>query len=143
VAGETVTLSEDDVLVQTESRGGTAVASDKGVTVAVDTELTPALVQEGYARDVVRQVNNMRKDAGLEISDRIELSYQGANGNVAAAMSNFADYVQQETLTVNLQVGPMTNPLYSQTVTIGDQDVTLQLRKALPPKPHRRGEATG
>jgi isoleucyl-tRNA synthetase len=130
VAGEMVTLSEDDVLVQTESRGGTAVASDKGVTVAVDTELTPALVQEGYARDVVRQVNNMRKDAGLEISDRIELNYQGANGDVAAALSNFADYVQQETLTVNLQVGPMTNPLYTQTVTIGDQDVTLQLRKA-------------
>ncbi len=130
VAGETVTLGEDDVLVQTESRGGTAVASDKGVTVAVDTELTPALVQEGYARDVVRQVNNMRKDAGLEISDRIELSYQGANGDVAAALSNFADYVQQETLTVNLQAGPMTNPLYTQTVAIGDQDVTLQLRKA-------------
>jgi isoleucyl-tRNA synthetase len=130
VAGETVTLGEDDVLVQTESRGGTAVASDKGVTVAVDTELTPALVQEGYARDVVRQVNNMRKDAGLEISDRIELSYQGAAGDVAAALSNFADYVQQETLTVNLQPGPMTNPLYTQTVAIGDQDVTLQLRKA-------------
>jgi len=45
----------------------TAVASDKGVTVAVDTELSPELVQEGYGRDIVRQVNNMRKDAGLEI----------------------------------------------------------------------------
>lgn len=130
VAGETVTLGNEDVLVQTESRGGTAVASDKGVTVAVDTELTPALVQEGFARDVVRQVNNMRKDAGLEISDRIELSYQGANGDVAAALTNFADFVQQETLTVHLQSGPMPDALYSQTVTIGDQDVTLQLRKA-------------
>ncbi|MCB8926336.1 MAG: hypothetical protein H6652_12005 [Ardenticatenaceae bacterium] len=130
VAGETVSLGDEDVLVQTESRGGTAVASDKGVTVAVDTELTPALVQEGYARDVVRQVNNMRKDAGLEISDRIELSYQGAAGDVAAALTNFADYVQQETLTVNLQSGPMPDALYTQTVSIGDQDVTLQLRKA-------------
>jgi isoleucyl-tRNA synthetase len=54
-------LTAVDVLVQTESRGGLAVASDKGVTVAVDTDLTPELVQEGYARDVVRQVNNMRK----------------------------------------------------------------------------------
>ncbi|WP_420630715.1 isoleucine--tRNA ligase [Candidatus Leptofilum sp.] len=130
VAGEMVSLDDEDVLVQTESRGGTAVASDKGVTVAVDTELTPALVQEGYARDVVRQVNNMRKDAGLEISDRIALSYQGASSDVAAALTNFAEYVQQETLTVNLQSGPMSDALYSQTVSIGDQDVTLELRKA-------------
>jgi isoleucyl-tRNA synthetase len=130
VAGETVTLAEDDVLVQTESRGGLAVASDKGVTVAVDTELTPVLVQEGFARDVVRQVNNMRKDAGLEISDRIELSYQGAAGDVAAALTSFAEYVQQETLTVNLQSGSLIDARYTQTVSIGDQDVTLQLRKA-------------
>ncbi len=130
VAGETVSLSDEDVLVQTESRGGLAVASDKGVTVAVDTELTPALVQEGYARDVVRQVNNMRKDAGLEISDRITLGYQGAAGDVAAALTRFAEYVQQETLTVSLLAGSLPDVLYSQTITIGDQDVTLQLRKA-------------
>ncbi len=86
--------------------GELAVASDKEVTVAVDTELTPALVQEGYARDVVRQVNNMRKDAGLEISDRIVLSYQGASGDAAAAPTNFAEFVQQETLTVTLRNPP-------------------------------------
>ncbi|GJM42597.1 MAG: hypothetical protein DHS20C20_28790 [Ardenticatenaceae bacterium] len=130
VAGETVYLGDEDVLVQTESRGGLAVASDKGVTVAVDTELTPVLVQEGFARDVVRQVNNMRKDAGLEISDRIELGYQGATDDVAAALISFAEYVQQETLTVSLLTGPMAEALYSQTVSIGDQDVTLHLRKA-------------
>ncbi|MCA9982252.1 MAG: class I tRNA ligase family protein, partial [Anaerolineales bacterium] len=71
VNGETVTLTEEDVLVQTEAQGETAVASERGVTVAVDTHLTPELVQEGYARDLVRYVNNMRKEAGLEISDRI------------------------------------------------------------------------
>ena len=129
VAGETISLGEEDVLVQTESRGGLAVASDKGVTVAVDTELTPALLQEGFARDVVRQVNNMRKDAGLEISDRIELGYQGATGDVAAALTGFAEYLQQETLSVSLLAGPMADPLMSETVSIGDQDVTLHLRK--------------
>ena len=75
VDGEPVSLTNEDVLVQTESRGGLAVASDKGVTVAVDTELTPELIQEGYARDLVRAINNMRKEAGLEISDRIDLAY--------------------------------------------------------------------
>ena len=129
VAGEMVSLSGEDVLVQTESRGGTAVASDKGVTVAVDTELTPALVQEGYARDVVRHVNNMRKDAGLDISDRIELAYQGANGDVAAALSGFAEYIQQETLALSLQEGSVANVLYTQAVSIGGQEITLQLCK--------------
>jgi isoleucyl-tRNA synthetase len=76
LAGKWCRFTGEDVLVQTESKGGTAVASDKGVTVAVDTHLTPELVQEGYARDMVRQVNSARKDAGLEISDRIELTYQ-------------------------------------------------------------------
>ncbi|MCB9422664.1 MAG: isoleucine--tRNA ligase [Ardenticatenaceae bacterium] len=129
VDGETVSLTDEDVLVQTESRGGLAVASDKGVTVAVDTELTPELVQEGYARDLVRTINNMRKDAGLEISDRIDLAYKTA-GDVAAALVNFADYVKQETLTVNLAAGDLDGALYEETTTVGDETVTLALRKA-------------
>ncbi len=127
--GEEVVLSEDEVLVQTESRGGLAVASEKGVTVAVDTTLTPELVQEGYARDLVRAVNNMRKEAGLEIADRIELAY-AATGDVAAAMANFGDYVKQETLAISLVAGSLPNATYVQTVSVGGQDVELALRKA-------------
>ncbi len=126
--GEIFGLSGEDVLVQTESRGGLAVASDKGVTVAVDTELTPALVQEGYARDLVRMINNMRKEAGLDISDRIELAYQ-ADGDVAAAMAGFADYIQQETLTLSLVAGAMNAPFYEEEVSVGDEMVGLALRK--------------
>ncbi|MCA9934503.1 MAG: isoleucine--tRNA ligase, partial [Anaerolineales bacterium] len=129
VDGATVELGGDDVLVQTESRGGLAVASDKGVTVAVDTALTPELVQEGYARDLVRAINNMRKEAGLEISDRIELGYT-AVGDVAAALQNFADYVKQETLTRTLSEGLLADALFQQTVPVGDQEVRLALRKA-------------
>jgi isoleucyl-tRNA synthetase len=87
------------------------------------------LVQEGYARDIVRQVNNARKDAGLEISDRIELTYQ-ADGEVAAAFTNFADFIQQETLALSLTAGLLANPLYMETVKVGDQAVVLSLRKA-------------
>jgi isoleucyl-tRNA synthetase len=129
VAGEAVELTGEDVLVQTESKGGTAVASDKGVTVAVDTELSPELIQEGYARDIVRQVNNGRKDAGLEISDRIDLGYE-AEGEVAAAFAGFADFIRQETLTLSLEAGSLKDPIYMETVKIGDQEVVLALRKA-------------
>jgi isoleucyl-tRNA synthetase len=129
VGDETVSLNDEEVLVQTESRGGLAVASDKGVTVAVDVNLTPELVQEGYARDLVRAINTMRKDAGLEISDRIELGYE-ATGEVAEALLSFAEYVQGETLTAVLHSTPLANPQFSQTVKVGDSDVALSLQKA-------------
>ena len=128
VNGETYSLDGDDVLVQTESRGGLAVASDKGVTVAVDTDLTPALLREGYARDLVRAINTMRKDAGLDISDRIDLAYE-AGGEVDAAFTEFADYIQQETLAVGLAPGTMADPTFSSTVDVGGDEVMLALRK--------------
>jgi len=134
VNGRKVTLNDEEVVVQTESRGGLAVASDKGVTVAVDIELTSLLVQEGYARDLVRAINNLRKEAGLEISDRIELTYQ-AGGEAAAALENFADYVKQETLAVSLATSEMDGAAVDhtqQTLTIGDQEVVVRFRKASP-----------
>ncbi|MCL4266279.1 MAG: class I tRNA ligase family protein [Anaerolineae bacterium] len=127
--GQLVELTAEDVIVQTESRGGTAVASDKGVTVAVDTAITPELLQEGYARDIIRQVNEMRKKAGLEISDRIELAY-GATDEVAAAFAHFADLIAQETLAVALVAGRLESTLYDTAVTVGNQEVRLALRKA-------------
>jgi isoleucyl-tRNA synthetase len=129
VDGDTITLTADELLIQTESRGGLAVASDKGVTVAVDTELTEALLQEGFARDLVRTINNMRKEAGLEISDRIDLSFQ-AQGNAAAALANFGDYVRQETLAVTLSAGELGDGAYREETVIGDEPVVLTLRRA-------------
>ncbi len=85
-------------------------------------------MQEGYARDIVRQVNNMRKDAGLEISDRIDLAYQ-AEDDVAAAFTSFANYIQQETLSLSLSAGSLDSPIYMETVKVGDQEVVLALRK--------------
>jgi isoleucyl-tRNA synthetase len=130
VDGQLVQLAGEDVMVQTESLGGTAVASDKGVTVAVDTTITPELLQEGYARDIIRHVNNMRKDAGLEISDRIELAY-GAAGDVAATFAHFGDYIAQETLATSLVAGRLADTLYDTAVAVGGQNVTLALRKVV------------
>jgi isoleucyl-tRNA synthetase len=104
VGGEMVTLSADDVIVQTVAKGDFAVAGEQGVTVAVDTHLTPALVQEGYARDIVRHLNNARKDAGFDISDRIHVWYQ-AEGDAAEALRTFGDFIAAETLAVVLEAG--------------------------------------
>lgn len=128
VNGQTVSLGSEDVLVQTEPLGGLAVAGEKGVTVAVDPHLTTELVQEGFARDLVRVVNNMRKEAGLDVSDRIELGFL-ATGEVAAAMVNFAGFISGETLAVELTAGNLPRSDSRQDVAIGDETVTLTLRK--------------
>ncbi|MCA9991704.1 MAG: class I tRNA ligase family protein, partial [Anaerolineales bacterium] len=133
VQGQAITLTDEEVLVQTESKGGLAVASDKGVTVAIDTTLTPALVQEGLARDLVRAINTMRKEAGLDISDRIHLTYSAAPGDTADALDNYAGYIARETLAVSLAASEFPAgdvDQYTQTLTIGDNHVVIRLWKA-------------
>lgn len=130
VDGKVHELTDEEVLVQTESKGGLAVVSDKGVTVALDTQLSAQLVQEGYARDLVRSINNMRKEAGLDISDRIHLSYE-ADGDVAAAVTHFGAYIRQETLAVEMSAGTPEGDVLQQTVSIGGRQVVLALRKSV------------
>jgi len=74
-------------------------------------------------------LNTMRRDAGLDISDRIKVSYL-AEGEVAEALVNFGDYIQQETLATSLWPGEMENPDFEHTADIGDAEVHLAIRKA-------------
>ena len=127
--GQVVELNSDEVLVQTESRGGLAVASDKGITVAVDTELSPELLQEGYARDLVRHINTLRKDSGLALDDRIYISCE-ADQEVSAAIVNFAEYIQQETLALGLSLDSPAIGDYKKKITVDDSQVTIALIKA-------------
>ena len=68
-----VTLTADEVEIQATPRPGTAVASDEGLVVVIDTELTPELVAEGDARELQRAIQELRKEAGLELDDRIDV----------------------------------------------------------------------
>ncbi len=104
--GESVTvagmeLAPGEVALTQEVLEGWGVASDAGVTVALDLELTPELRREGIAREVVRIVQDARKAAGLRVTDRIELGIE-SSGEPAESISLFADYVRDETLAVKL-----------------------------------------
>jgi isoleucyl-tRNA synthetase len=76
VDGQVVELAPDEVLVHTQPAEGLAVAFDKQATVAVDATITPELRLEGLAREVVRRIQAMRKEAGFDIADRITTYYQ-------------------------------------------------------------------
>ena len=78
------------------------MASDQGVTVALDVTLTEELKQEGVARDLVNRIQNLRKDMGLEVQDKITISVSDSNALVNAAIANFGEYIQSETQALSL-----------------------------------------
>jgi len=97
IAGQTVELEPGDLLVETTSAAGFACAEAGGYLVGLDTNLTDELVREGLARELVRTVQDARKQSGLDVSDRIMLDIEG-NEPVAAALAAHRDYVAAETL---------------------------------------------
>ena len=101
VDGERVELAPEDVLIQTTPRTGLAVAADAGITVAVDTALDEKLLQEGLAREVIRRIQNLRKEAGFAIEDRIITEY-AAEGDLARAIAACAEVIRTETLSLQL-----------------------------------------
>lgn len=114
VGGETVTLEPEDLVVERVPAEGLAVVSDFGCTVAVDTTITRDLLLEGLMRDFVRQVQNLRKDADLNVTDRIKV-YTETDGDLADAIEVHADYIKAETLAVDIHIGTS-----SEAVTTAD-----------------------
>ena len=103
--GQSITLAPDEVLVSIQPKGDLLVAGEGGVVVALDTHLTDALIQEGLAREVVRRINDARKEANFSLSDRITAEY-AASPRLAQVISAFDGYVKAETLAVELRPGP-------------------------------------
>jgi isoleucyl-tRNA synthetase len=85
-----VSLAPDEVEIQATPRPGTAVAHHDGLVVVLDTSLTPALVAEGDARELARAVQDLRREAGLELDDRIELWVERLPADVAPHLPTVA-----------------------------------------------------
>lgn len=125
--GSTVTLAPEELLIDARQREGFAIAEGNGYVVALDTELTPELRQEGLARDFVRVVQEARKSAGLRIEDHIRVTYAAEDGEVAAAVAAHAAFIAGETLADTLAPGDPATDAYREDVTLGGEPVTLGL----------------
>jgi isoleucyl-tRNA synthetase len=101
VAGETIELAPEAVLVNSDPRPGLAVAFGKSYIVGLDTNITPELKPEGLAREIVRLVQDMRKKAGFNIEDRITTWYQ-AEETLGEVFTRWGEYIASETLTTRL-----------------------------------------
>lgn len=128
IDGEKLAVTPDDVeIISTEIKGW-VVESEGGVTVAIDTELTSELIEEGIAREFVNRIQNMRKDAGFDVTDRIKIFFNGSEKLVNAVIS-FKNYVSTETLAENVSKGEGFEGNHKQDWKIGEYDCTIQIKK--------------
>ncbi len=128
VNGKHFTLTPEQVVVQQTSAPGFAVAEEHGYLAALRTELTDDLIQEGLAREVVRRIQIMRKDADFELSDRIAVTYE-ASGMLADVMENFAEYITGETLAFQWQSGTPDSDDITATVELEGERLVLGIRR--------------
>ena len=96
------TLCLDDVLISSQDIEGWLVANSGNLTVALDVTISPELKNEGIARELVNRIQNLRKDSGFEVMDRIEVTIQEDPGLMSAVNDNI-EYIKRETLTETLQ----------------------------------------
>jgi len=98
ISGNSIILALADVEIASQDIPGWLVANDRGITVALDITLTESLKQEGIAREMVNRIQNLRKDSGLEVTDRITVRLQ-KEVHLEEALKNYAGYIKTETLT--------------------------------------------
>ncbi|MGQ9903029.1 MAG: isoleucine--tRNA ligase [Anaerolineae bacterium] len=126
-----VSLQASDIIVQATPREGLVVAGEDGIVVGMDTALTEALVQEGLAREVVRRINDLRKSAGFNLTDRIATTYT-ATPRLAAAMGAFAAYIRDETLSIELKQAQTQSDIIGQqsSDTFDGESLTISIVRA-------------
>src|SRR5581483_11443711 len=127
VAG--VELLPDEVEVRTKDRPGLAVATEDGLTIAVDTTLTPELVLEGHARELVHRIQTMRKAADYQIDERIVTYYEGGP-TLDRVVAAFGDYVKQETLSRDLRPGVPETADHAEEFSIDGDKARIAVARA-------------
>ena len=104
IDGTQVELAKDDVLTEPMQKTGFVAESDGGMTVVIDTNLTEELIAEGFVREVISKLQNMRKDAGFEVVDRIHVTYK-ASQRLSDVIESGADEIMKAVLAVDITPG--------------------------------------
>ena len=129
VEGEAVEVNPDEVTIHYVSPQGWVFQAEGAFEVLLDVTITPALAREGAARDLVRHIQSLRKDTGLDVSDRIIITFTPVPG-VEEVLAEQGDYLAQEVLATSIAIG---EPGEGDAVTqcaVGESTVTIALRRA-------------
>ncbi|MBQ2929161.1 MAG: class I tRNA ligase family protein, partial [Clostridia bacterium] len=127
--GTQVELAQEDVLTAPMQKPGFVAQEDRGVMVVLDTNLTEALIQEGYVREVISKIQTMRKDAGFEVTDRIDVRY--TCGDVLnSAIQSGLDMIKNGTLALTVAAGEADDTYTTQEWKINGQKAVIAVRVA-------------
>ena len=129
VAGETLEFDAEDIQVRLQAKPGWAAAQGSQCVVVLATELTDALIREGYARDLVRSIQDRRKQLDCQFTDRIQIGIVTDSTELQAAIAENQAYITTETLAMSLVTTDIPGA-ESVTTTIGDAEVTLYVAVA-------------
>ena len=126
--GEEVVLTEEDLLIDTAQMEGYVSEGDNAVTVVLDTNLTPELIEEGFVRELVSKIQTMRKEADFEVTNHINI-YQDTNDRIAEIIKAHADEIKAEVLADNIFIGQMGG--YAKEWNINGETVMLGVEKTV------------
>ena len=126
INGNEVVLSEGDLLIDTAQMEGFVTESDNNLAVVLDTNLTPELIEEGFVREIISKIQTMRKEAGFEVMDKINV-YVKDNKVIEDIMKAHAEEIQSEVLAE--EILPDTTQGYEKEWNINSQKVTLAVEK--------------
>jgi isoleucyl-tRNA synthetase len=124
-----VLLGPSDLVIDVQDPEGRAGLADRGTQIALDTRITESLKGEGWAREIIRQVQELRKTAGLQMEDRIVLSLQTDSPALKKAIEAHKEYIGRETLAVKLTDGSLLGEAHRAEVKVEGQLLTIELRK--------------
>ena len=128
--GTQVVLEKEDVLTAPMKKPGYVVATDRDVTVALDTRLDDALIAEGFAREVVSKLQTMRKEAGFEVTDRILVTVKTEDEKLAAIVAENAESIKAGVLALDVALSEAAEGAYTKDWSINGVAATLSVRKA-------------
>ncbi len=126
VNGDEIKLTEEDLLIEMTKKDGFESLGDRGVTVVIDKNLTPELIEEGNVREIISKIQTMRKDSGFEVMDNIKVAFSGNDTVIGIAERNKAE-ILDETLGVELISGGALK--FSKEWNINGEKVTISVEK--------------
>ncbi len=123
-----VQLGSDGLEISRTGLEGWSVETEEGLSVALDTELTPELVKEGLAREFVNRIQNMRKEADFDVVDRITIGFEGSE-KLEEAVESMKDYIKSETLAEEIKTHELEVSDFIKSWEIGDGEPTISIRR--------------
>lgn len=128
IDGEQLSVTREDFEITSEDMPGWLVASEGKLTVALDVTVTEQLLREGIARELINRIQNIRKDSGFEVTDKIRVEI-GRSDLVEGAVQDFADYISSQTLALSVRLSDSPEGDFVHDADIDDSPVTIAVTR--------------